>query len=212
MVKELYCPKCGSSNVVGYKGVYECFNCGYKFKMDSPREFRGKPFDVFRLISIILFLAALVLFTYAAIVTNILGPIEVRVVQTTTPTQFATLSLASTPPSEIPVGSDLELTVNLDVHTGFSNGILVVNVTATDFVPSTSDVSVQFKRSMCKWSHGWESMTASSIPSGVQFRSPAGYEFTCSAGESGPIYLKITFNTPNPTDSGKYRITISIET
>jgi len=37
---------------------------------------RGKPFDIFRLFSIILFLAALALFTYAAIVTNILGPIE----------------------------------------------------------------------------------------------------------------------------------------
>ena len=172
---------------------------------------RGKPFDIFRLISVILFLAALVLFTYAAIVTNILGPIEIRVVQTTTTAQLATLSLTSTPPSEIPVGSDLDLTVNLDVHTGFSNGILVVNVTATDFTPSTSDVSVQYRRSLCGHNHGWSNMAASPISGGVQFRGTQ-YEFTCSAGESGPIYLKITFNTPNPTDSGKYRITIGIET
>jgi len=211
MVKELYCPKCGSSNVVGYKGVYECFNCGYKFKIVSSEEFQAKSFDVFRLISIILFIAALALFTYAAIVTNILGPIEIRVVQPTTTVQLATLSLASTPPSEISAGSDLDLTVNLNVNTGFSNGILVVNVTATDFTPSTSDVSVQYRRSLCGHNHGWSGMTPYPISNGVQFRGTE-YEFTCSAGESGPIYLKITFNTPNPTDSGKYRITIGIET
>jgi len=25
------CPKCGSSNIIGYKGEYECMDCGYKF-------------------------------------------------------------------------------------------------------------------------------------------------------------------------------------
>lgn len=28
----LKCPKCGSGNIVGYKGVWECMDCGYKFK------------------------------------------------------------------------------------------------------------------------------------------------------------------------------------
>ena len=37
MVKELYCPKCGSSNVVGYKRVYECFDCGYKWSKTISR-------------------------------------------------------------------------------------------------------------------------------------------------------------------------------
>ena len=27
------CPKCGSSNVIGYKGEYECMDCGYKFRL-----------------------------------------------------------------------------------------------------------------------------------------------------------------------------------
>ena len=26
------CPKCGSGNVVGYQGVWECMDCGYKFR------------------------------------------------------------------------------------------------------------------------------------------------------------------------------------
>lgn len=25
------CPRCGSSNVIGYKGEWECMNCGYKW-------------------------------------------------------------------------------------------------------------------------------------------------------------------------------------
>jgi len=211
MVKELYCPNCGSPNVFGYKGVYECADCGYRLKIISSGKFQAKHFDILRPISIILFIAALVLFTYAAIVTNILGPIEVRVVQTTTQTQFATLSLASTVPSEISAGSDLDLIINVVVKTGFSNGVLVVNVTATDFTPSTSDVSVQYSRNyFCGVGHGWYSMSASSIPGGIQFRGTQ-YKFTCSAGESGQVELKITFKTPNPTDSGKYRITIGIE-
>ena len=28
----LKCPKCGSGNVVGYRGVWECMDCGYKFR------------------------------------------------------------------------------------------------------------------------------------------------------------------------------------
>ena len=28
----LRCPKCGSGNVVGYQGVWECMDCGYKFR------------------------------------------------------------------------------------------------------------------------------------------------------------------------------------
>jgi len=32
MKEEIFCPNCGSSNIVGYKGSYECFDCGYKWK------------------------------------------------------------------------------------------------------------------------------------------------------------------------------------
>ena len=28
----LKCPKCGSGNLVGYRGVWECMDCGYKFR------------------------------------------------------------------------------------------------------------------------------------------------------------------------------------
>ena len=27
------CPKCGSSNIIGYMGEYECMDCGYKFRL-----------------------------------------------------------------------------------------------------------------------------------------------------------------------------------
>ena len=33
------CPRCGSGNVIGYKGIWECFNCGYKFKLESVTEY-----------------------------------------------------------------------------------------------------------------------------------------------------------------------------
>jgi hypothetical protein len=149
---------------------------------------------------------------YAALVTNVLGPIEVRVVQTTTTTQFATLSLVSTPPSEIPAGSDLELTVRLDVNTAFSNGILVVEVKATDFNPTSSDVSVKYSRSaLCGVSHGWKDMTAQNAADGVRFFDTT-FKFTCSAGESGSLYIKLTLRTPNPTPNGKYLIKVWIET
>ena len=29
------CPKCGSGNVIGYHGEWECMDCGYKFKLPS---------------------------------------------------------------------------------------------------------------------------------------------------------------------------------
>lgn len=39
------CPKCGSSNVVGYQGVWECMDCGYKFRsVESYPEERKKEF------------------------------------------------------------------------------------------------------------------------------------------------------------------------
>jgi ribosomal protein L37AE/L43A len=29
---KIVCPKCGSGNVVGFAGEWECFDCGHKFK------------------------------------------------------------------------------------------------------------------------------------------------------------------------------------
>jgi len=33
----LRCPKCGSGNIIGYQGVWECMDCGYKFR-PKPRD------------------------------------------------------------------------------------------------------------------------------------------------------------------------------
>lgn len=62
------CPSCGSKNVVGVKGEWKCFDCGY---------------------------IALVT-TSSLILTNILGPIEVKVVSATD--IYAILSLESETP------------------------------------------------------------------------------------------------------------------
>jgi uncharacterized protein (DUF983 family) len=205
------CPRCGSGNVVGFEGEWECFDCGYRFRT-SKTSFRSG-WNVLRLVTVILFAIALLLFVYAAIVTNVLGPIQVRVIQTTTTTQFATLTLVSSPPTEISAGSDLELTIKLDVKTGFSNGFLVVEVTATDFTPTTSDVSAKYATDpFCSWSRGMQSMSASSTTNGVLFKSSNYVPFDCKAGESGNIYIKISFKTPNPTPDGKYLVRIWMET
>jgi hypothetical protein len=168
---------------------------------------------ILKFVTILIAIAVILLFVYAALVTNVLGPIQVRVVQTTTTTQFATLSLVSTPPSEIPAGSDLELTVRLNVNTAFSNGILVVEVKATDFNPTSSDVSAKYYRGsiLCGTSHGWTDMAAQNAVDGVHFFGTT-FKFTCSAGESGNISIKLTLRSPNPTPDGKYLIKAWIET
>ena len=35
MGEEVRCPRCGSGNVIGVAGEWECFNCGYKFKISE---------------------------------------------------------------------------------------------------------------------------------------------------------------------------------
>jgi len=207
------CPRCSSENVIGIRGEWECFDCGFRFKTAKASIFYFKSIqDVLRLVTMILFIAAILLFVYAVIVTNVLGPIQVRVVQTNTTTQLATLSLVSSPPTEIPVGSDLDLIVRLNVDTSFSGGSLVVEVTATDFTPTSSDVSATYRRSsvLCGYSHGWANMIAQNIEGGVRFRGEI--KFICQAGENGDISIKVNFKTPNPTSDGKYLIKVWIET
>ena len=29
------CPRCGSGNIIGYRGTWECYSCGYKFRLES---------------------------------------------------------------------------------------------------------------------------------------------------------------------------------
>jgi hypothetical protein len=97
------------------------------------------------------------------------------------------------------------------VNTGFSNGILVVEVTATDFTPTTSDVSAKYATDfLCGGSRGIKDMSASPTTNGILFKSAVSFD--CKAGESGNIYIKISFKTPNPTPDGKYLVRIWIET
>jgi hypothetical protein len=99
------------------------------------------------------------------------------------------------------------------VKTSFSNGILVIEVTATDFTPTTSDVSAKYATDpLCSWSRGMQSMSPSPTTNGILFKSSSAVSFDCKSGESGNIYIKISFKTPNPTPDGKYLVRIWIET
>jgi len=42
MEKELRCPHCGSSNIVGYEGNFECFSCGYQWSNGSSSKVEGQ--------------------------------------------------------------------------------------------------------------------------------------------------------------------------
>ena len=35
------CPRCGSSNIIGYMDEYEYMDCGYRFKLLAPRKMDG---------------------------------------------------------------------------------------------------------------------------------------------------------------------------
>lgn len=87
----------------------------------------------------------------------------------------------------------------------FSNCWLVLEVTASDFTPSQRDVSVKYA---IDTSNVWINMIGSVIERVILFR---GINFTYSRGESECINIKVHFNTPNPSDRGKYKVRIWLE-
>jgi transposase-like protein len=98
------CPKCGSDNVHSVYGGRGCPDCGLEFKVvELSTEDNLLKHTAQR-----------------TIITNVLGPIEVRVVQRVehsriaqedSVSHFATLSLLPCLPKEIQVDSDLDLRV-----------------------------------------------------------------------------------------------------
>jgi len=204
--EEPLCPRYGSSNIVGYKQFYECFDCGYRWSLKRS-SFQEK---LSLILALCLIAIAVTFSVYAFVYTNILGPISIHVSpESPQPGTFAELSLTSTPPSEVTSGSIVEIPISVTVNENF-NGYLEVNVTATDFTPTSSDVVVWTYPRVCELSAAtWWDMTPSSIPNGVKWRLQDRV-FQCSAGETGSIKIRIQFNTPNPTDSGTYQITIGL--
>ncbi len=197
------CKMCGSINVIGvrtgqFKWSYECQSCGHGWSRLSLSK---------RLITLLFVIAAIPLGVYAIAFTNILGPIAIHVSPATG--QYATLSLSSTPPSDVTVGQAVELTVNIQVQSGFT-GVLEVNVTATDFTPAPGDVKVFARRDdiLCGSGHGWYELTVSSISGGLKFRLP--FQFQCSSGENGSFKVRLEFLKTNPTQTGNYEIRIGI--
>jgi len=37
------CPRCGSGNIIGYMGEWECMDCGYRFKPSTQAGYGGRP-------------------------------------------------------------------------------------------------------------------------------------------------------------------------
>jgi hypothetical protein len=200
------CPQCGSDNVHSIYGGWGCFDCGLKFKvaeLSTEDDLLKKRM------------------AQKTIITNILGPVEVRVVQgeehsrivqEDRGSQFATLSFLPCLPKEIRVDSDLDLRIKIEVSKSFQYGVLVVEVTATDlFLISGDVVSVKYSREhLCGNIHGWVNMTPFGIGKTIQFKDML-FKFMCSSGERGEIKIKIRFKRPNPTPEGKYLVRVWME-
>jgi len=138
----------------------------------------------------------------------VLGPIEIHV----SPSEvgYATLTLVSAP-SSISAGESATIVVGLTANSDF-DAYPEVNITATDFTPTTSDVSVFVNRENLLCGHtGVEQLTGQSTSNGVRFYK--NYDtFHCTVGESGQFEIRISFNTANPTPDGKYQIYIALKT
>jgi hypothetical protein len=199
------CPQCGSDNVHSIYGGWGCFDCGLRFKvaeLSTEDDLLKKHM------------------AQKTIITNVLGPIEVRVVQgeehsrivqEDRGSQFATLSFLPCLPKEIRVDSDLDLRIKVDVSKSFQYGVLVVEVTATDLSLFSHDVSVKYSRDrLCGNTHGWVDMTPFYVRNGIQFKDML-FKFICSSGENGEIKIKIRFKEPNPTPDGKYLVRVWME-
>ena len=163
------------------------------------------------IILIVLIVSLLItsIYAIAILVTNVVGPIEIHV--SPPPEEgYATLTLVSAP-SSASAGETISIVLSLTANAKFE-AYPEVNITATDFTPTTSDVTVRLYRptTLCRES-GYRSMSMESIPNGV--RSYTSYDtFFCEAGESGQFEIQISFNTPNPTPEGKYQIYIALKT
>jgi len=143
----------------------------------------------------------------AIIISNILGPYSIHV--TPQSGQLLTISASKTPPSQVSLGSTVEIDITVSNPTSSSvTGYLIVNITATDFTPSSSDISISMRSgSFGGWS-GTFSFTPTSIPGGFMYKSEN--QFTWASGCSDAAAILITFNKANPTDSGNYEVTIGI--
>jgi hypothetical protein len=53
------CPRCGSNNIIGYMGEYECMDRGYRFKLLALRRWMGARSPVRKLIVIAVILVVL---------------------------------------------------------------------------------------------------------------------------------------------------------
>jgi len=133
------------------------------------------------------------------IISNILGPYRIHVIPETN--QLLTISASSIPPSQIYEGSSVEIDIKVSNPT--SNmvvGYIVVNITATDFTPSSSDIEVEID--------GTYPLGSTAIPGGYMYKS--FYKYSWEPGETSTYTIEITFDKANPTDSGNYEVTIGI--
>jgi len=157
---------------------------------------------------VVLALLAVGVIVSGIIISNVLGPYRIHV--TPTSSQLLTISISTPPPSQVSLGSTVEMNITVSNPTSSSvTGYLVINITASDFTPSTSDISVSMRANdFFGGSKGVFSFIPTSIPGGLMYKTQT--QFTWSPGCSDTATILITFNKANPTSDGYYEVTIGI--
>ncbi|MGC8933375.1 MAG: hypothetical protein ACP5LQ_08855 [Candidatus Methanodesulfokora sp.] len=143
-------------------------------------------------------------------ISNIIGPYKIHVRGKTA--QLLELEAIKTPPSEVSLGSTVNITMRVrNPSQETVKGYLVVNITASDFTPKGSDLSV--KGVTDGWfghTSGWFCCSCLETSKGLICTSYQNIELTWAPGCDETAFLYITFNKPNPTDQGYYEISVGI--
>ena len=137
-------------------------------------------------------------------ISNIIGPYRTHVKGKAA--QLLELEAVETPPSEVS-GSTVNITIRVrNPSQETVKGYLVVNITASDFAPKKSDLYLE---GVAEFSHyrSWIYFSHLETSKGLVCTSN---QLTWAPRCNGIAFLYITFNRPNPTDSGYYEISVGI--
>lgn len=142
------------------------------------------------------------------IISNILGPYQIHV--GSEPSQLLELSASTTPPSEVPLGATVNISITVTNPSTSSDvqGYVVVNITASDFTLGTSNVTLSTYMDISGGAHGWYGFSATPITSGFMYKTTTQFLFPAGSTSTANIY--IVFNKANPTAEGYYEVTIGV--
>ena len=154
------------------------------------------------------FLALTILVSGYIWISNIIGPYKIHVRGKAA--QLLELEAVKTPPSEVSLGSTVNITMRVrNPSQETVKGYLVVNITASDFTPKKSDLYLEgVAEDWFGHIHGWFYFYCLETSKGLICTN---YEqLTWAPGCDETALLYITFNKPNPTDQGYYEISVGI--